>query len=494
MYFQKSQSRHARQNTFSPPFKLPDPVGEVPFHVYVSSSDTTAIGIDHPYDQLEYSWHFGDPVSEGRFVHPVTLNTVEANSDQTGPEASFVYRSPGTYTITLTAKYQDGGEVRVNQTTETVRVAEWSGETRYFDPVAGDDMSDGLSAISPKRSWGELSNWLKGDNNRKALIKRGTTMPVDSTLYLTQSYIRIAAYGEGAAPVLKANTDIGAFIRLASDAVIEDHVYSGLHLDGNNGTADSLIYARIFEPNATMRAVAFLDMTFVNDDPHGAEDTTSNMITIQNPPAGYIDDVLVWNSSFIRNHSVKNGIYVEMQGHFAVFGSSFSGGDGNNIKDHPIYPATVSHALYRWIDFQATYSNNFSINSASKGGNTLLYTLVDGCNITGGQNGLDFTRHNDDTTGWFSDVIIQNSAIHDLGTPAQGYGIIGGSFERATIRNNRFYGNPQNDLLVEKDGDHDVSLQLYGNKFWKGAAPVDSLQMIDLKNIKDFTIGNECFC
>jgi len=237
-----------------------------------------------------------------------------------------------------------------------------------------------------------------------------------------------------------------------------------------------------------MNAIAFLDMTFENDDPHGIEDITSNMITIQNPPDGHIDDVLVWNSNFIRNHSVKNGIYAEMQGHFAVVGGSFIGGDGNSIKDHPIYPATVNHALYRWINFQETYSNNFSINSASKGGETLHYTLVDGCNITGGQNGLDFTRHNDSTTGWFSDVIVQNNAIHDLGNPSQGYGIIGGSLERITIRNNHFYGIPQSDILVQKDGTHDVSLQLHNNVIWKGVDPVDSLYMLDFQGIRNLSM------
>ena len=465
--------------------------GEIPFHVYVSSSDTTANDVEFPYDQLKYSWDFGDTISEGSFVHPVTLDTVEANTDQSGPEASFVYRNPGTYTITLTAKYSDGTDTFVNETTKTVTVSDWSGETRYLDPDSGNDSNLGTTTDDAWLTWSAMGTWLSGGDYRKGLIKRGSEVSVVEMFYFENSHVRLGAYGEGAQPILIADAKIGSFIRLATDETIEDHVYSDIRLDGNGGNASSLIYSRIFEPDAEMRAVAFLDMTFVNDD--SAENITSNMITIQNPPDGFIDDVLVWNSTFIRNHSTKNGIYAEMQGHFAVVGSTFSGGDGNNIKDHPIYPATVNHAHYRWIDFQDTYSNNFSINNASKGGVTLHYTLVDGCNITGGQNGLDFTKHNGSTTGWFSDVIVQNNAIHDLGNPSQGYGIIGGSLERFTIRDNHFYGIPFTDILIEKDGDHDVSLQMYDNVIWKGADPAESLAMLDFRNIFDLTMTNNVF-
>ena len=467
--------------------------GEIPFHVYVSSSGTTATGVEFPYDQLEYSWDFGDTNSEGSFVHPVTLNTVEANTDQTGPEASFVYRNPGTYNITLTVQYSDGENTFVNEASTPVTISDWSGDTRYLDPDSGNDLNTGTATDAAWQTWPALVAWLSSGDNRKGLIKRGSEVSVEEVLWLENSHVRLGAFGEGAKPILTADAEIGSFIRLASSTTIEDHVYSDLHLDGNNGNAPSLIYSRIFEPEAEMRAIAFLDMTFVNDDPHGAEDVTSNMITIQNPPDGYIDDVLVWNSNFIRNHSIKNGIYAEMQGHFAVMGGSFSGGDGNSIKDHPIYPATVNHAHYRWIDFQETYSNNFSINNASKGGATLYYTLVDGCDITGGQNGLDFTKHNDSTTGWFSDVIVQNNAIHDLGSPSQGYGIMGGSLERFTIRDNRFYGIPYTDILIEKDGDHDVSLQMHDNLIWKGADPAESLAMLDFKDIRYLTMTDNVF-
>jgi len=480
--------------------------GEVPFHIYVSSSESTSADIDHPYDEIEYSWNFGAPSQNNSFTHPVTLSTVSANSDQTGPEASFVYRNPGTYTITLTARKNIEGVLTEEHTTMMVTASAWSGETRYFDPDGGNDTFTGETESAPKQTWDAIVTWLTGGDHRRALIQRGSVMPVDSVMWLSSSNIRLGAYGTGVKPILRANTVINNFVRLAPVTDMSDHVYSDLAVDGNNGNALTLFYSTLNDTNTSLKHIAFIDMAFSNDDPHDIDGSgneiiqASNLITLQNVP-GNIDDVLVWNSTFTRNHGFKNGIYAEIKGHFAVMGGSFSGGDGNAIKDHPIYPAGINHALYRWIDFQATYSNNFSINNAAKGGLTNQFTLVDGCDITGGQNGLDFTRHNSSTTGWFDDVILQNNAFHDLGSPGQGYGLMGGSLERITIRDNIFYGTPLSDIqIIKDDGDasteddfHEVSLQMYRNKFWKSSTPTTTLQMLDFQQIKDINMSDNIF-
>ena len=58
------------------------------------------------YEDLEYSWDFGDSESNESFIDPVTGNSVNSAIDQTGPEAAHVYRSAGSYTITLTIRDQ----------------------------------------------------------------------------------------------------------------------------------------------------------------------------------------------------------------------------------------------------------------------------------------------------------------------------------------------------------------------------------------------------
>lgn len=467
--------------------------GEAPFHVFVSASDTTADHIQYPYDEIIYQWDFGAAGDNVNFTHPVTQQTVGTNLNQNGPEAVFVYNTPGTYTITLTATHQEESV----QTSIEVTVHTWSGNTYYFDPVDGRDINDGLSIATPKQTWQALSDWVTGGDHRQALIKRGTSMPVGIPLYLSSSDIRISSYGNGVIPQLLATENINYFIRLSPSLDMSNIQFSELEFNGNNGNSGSLIYATLLDDAASLTHVSFIDLTLVNDDPHDIDGNgheiikAKNHITMQNPQ-GKISDVLVWGTIFERNHGFKNGIYAEIKDHLSVVACTFSGGDGNNIKDHPIYPANVNHALYRWNDFQPTYSNNFSINNAAKNGHTVQFTLFDGNNFTGGSNGIDLTKHNSTAVGWFSQVIIQNNAFHDLGSPAQGYGIIGGSLERISIRDNVFYANPQTDIVIDEDG-KDVSLALYRNKFWKGSDPEDSLMMLDFENTKELFMFENIF-
>ncbi len=486
--------------------------GELPFHVYVSASGTQMLGVSHPFDEVTYTWDFGDSDGNELFENPVTHQLVNANSDQEGPEASYVYRYSDTYQITLTAHYQLENEILTESTSITLKANEWAGDTRYIDPELGRDESDGLTVNTPWNSWTALASWLGGGDHRRALIKRGTQMPVTHNLNYSSSHIRVGTYGEGDNPVLRASTKIDNFFRLSPANNMTDHVYWGITLDGNNGNASSLLYSALINETQTLTLdhIAVLDMTLINDDPHETQVViinekeveqevlqASNFISMQNRYASEIHDVLVWNTQFNRNHSFKNGIYAEMKEYFSVVGSSFSGGDGNPLKDHPIYPAGISHALYRWIDFKGTFSNNFSINSAAKDGKILRYTLVDSCSVTGGSNGLDFTKHRSDAVGWFGDLIIQNNAFFNLGVPNQGVAIYGGSLERATIRNNIFYGNPQMDIFVTEENadssdpeglEQDVDLHIIGNKFWKGGDKIDTLAMLDIQGVKELSI------
>ncbi len=472
--------------------------GELPFHVYVSASDTLMTGIEHPYDQVIYTWDFGDSDGIQIFNHPVTGQEVNANTDQRGPEAAYVYNQADGYQITLTASYVRDDELLQESTTVTVNASEWSGQTRYVDPVLGNDDHDGASTEAPWQSWSALSDWLTSGDDRRVLIKRGTQLAVSHNMNISTSKIRLDAYGEGENPELLATQTLDNFIRFYPDNTQQDHVYSNLTLNGNNGNVGSLIYSSLSSDSQpyNLNHLAFINLNFINDDDHEVNADNSevvkakNFISLNNQYESRIEDVLVWGSNFQRNHSFKNGLYAEMKKYLAVVGSTFSGGDGNVVKDHPIYPAGVSHALYRWLDFQDTYGNNFSINSAAKNGETVQFTLVEGCSITGGRNGLDFTRHNGDTTGWFSDLIIENNAFFNLGQPSQGIGVFGGSIKRVAIRDNLFYGNTQSDIFVAKDEDGEVDLIITDNKMWKGSVPSDTLPMLDLQEVKTLTLTN----
>jgi hypothetical protein len=92
--------------TITPRIVLSRTSGYAPLFVHVSAdveSDTA-----HAYTDLHYEWNFGDAAGVETFRHPVTGQTVSANTDQTGPEAFYVYRNPGSFTIRLKVKGWNG--------------------------------------------------------------------------------------------------------------------------------------------------------------------------------------------------------------------------------------------------------------------------------------------------------------------------------------------------------------------------------------------------
>lgn len=95
------------------------PAGVIPMCVQVSACETTC-NAGNAYGDLHYEWDFGEPAGSDTFVDHKTGKTVNANSDQQGPEAVYVYRNAGTFTITLTAKGKDENGTLVEASTTTI--------------------------------------------------------------------------------------------------------------------------------------------------------------------------------------------------------------------------------------------------------------------------------------------------------------------------------------------------------------------------------------
>src|SRR5579871_559450 len=93
--------------------------GQAPCFIHASASDVTCRGTRVlgvglrmpalPYEDLEFSWDFGDRRGEELFTRPTDGATVNANR-QIGPEALYCYRRPGSYTITLVVRGRSGGQ------------------------------------------------------------------------------------------------------------------------------------------------------------------------------------------------------------------------------------------------------------------------------------------------------------------------------------------------------------------------------------------------
>ncbi len=123
----------------------------VPALVHVSAEETT--GDAGVWTEYHYEWDFGD---SGGSETATDYGSTDTYGDETadghnlnvqyGPNAFYVYRTPGTYTITLTVKGQDGSIV--SETTTTLNT-----QARYYTYLGGATggtytLSDGTDTTS----------------------------------------------------------------------------------------------------------------------------------------------------------------------------------------------------------------------------------------------------------------------------------------------------------------------------------------------------------
>lgn len=455
--------------------------GQIPCVVQATAVDSSATWVNpttlmteplpNPYDQLHYTWDFGDGEATETLAHPVTGVVVDADLHQTGPQATFIYRRPGTYTVTLTASIKDlSGTVTEANTTVLITVSDFVGQTRYFDPAGGNDANDGLSSATPWRSWNAFSGWVTGGDNRRALLKRGTTLIQTDRLINERSHTRVEPYGTGADPIIQAGPSYptSPMVSVQATHFLEDHVYRGLNLRGM-GRANTIVYA-FGSDDPAAHDVVFMDCTFENTLLNGEPvPYAMNLVALT---GDHLSRFAFWECHFLHNDAPGHGLYARLYGgtepaeFLSVVGGSFLGGDGRPILDHHIYASGWRrYDLMRWIDFGQVINKNFCINmDCAANGNNTEYMLIDGCDITGTSNGLDASNgQNNPALGQFDHFILQNTAVHD-GDPATGYGMFGYCIRRLIVRDSCFYGNPRSDFRVE---DADANYQVYRNIFWR---------------------------
>ncbi len=441
--------------------------GELPFVVHVSAMDTTTEGSQSPYDELEYTWNFGEPSTES-FIHPVSGRVMRTRMDQRGPEAAYVYSRPGRYTITLVVRGWTGSRFIQRRTTIAVTALPWAGTDRYFDPDQGKDENDGTTVRTPWRSWDRLKAWIEGGNGRRAMLKRGTTMTARSSLTLRGTRIRVASYGKGARPIIQEDSSFPSeplFNLWASNSAVTDHVYEGVELDGTLAAQPNILvhgYGSAGD-GVSFRDIAFLKCRFTNKYGPGLVVYTGE---------GIFERMLFWGNEFDHNDGTGAGlgIFPGTARWLAVVGGSFTGGNGDMIRDHHIYPSSANNMLFRWINFAQAKAKNFCINTNAKQPQGTNYVLIDGVNCTGTMNGIDMSNSDNDSNGRFNQVILQSSAIHDTGSIGpQSNALLGYSVGRYTIRDNAFSGNRHREIGIT---DPSARLMIYRNRFSTEASQV----------------------
>jgi hypothetical protein len=158
--------------------------GEVPFFLQASASDTVATGSSHPYRDGEFRWMLEKSDGGGGWdamptyrnqVSPVTGDAVNPYTDTVGGEFVAPIDSPGTYRLTLTARFYDGAGGYISDTeTETYTITAFGEDANghgsnhlYYDSIAGDDANDG------KDGWGLSVTGASYNASTGALIKVG---------------------------------------------------------------------------------------------------------------------------------------------------------------------------------------------------------------------------------------------------------------------------------------------------------------------------------
>lgn len=199
--------------------------GIAPLSVFFDCVDTLPEGISTPfswasgvhqpadgdYEGMTYEWDFGDPGSGAWTTTGLSRNAA------TGYTAAHVYETPGDYTARLTVTDKTGA---VRTYAQTIRVAEFSGQT-YYVSADGSDANDGLTPETP------LLTTTKGltavGTNRRILFRRGDTFHVSSVQIVAEGPGIIGAYGSGKRPVLASDiTKSAVFTIRGSDWRIMD--------------------------------------------------------------------------------------------------------------------------------------------------------------------------------------------------------------------------------------------------------------------------------
>lgn len=150
-----------------------------------------------PLHKAHYSWDFGDPNSAETFTDPVTGTLRRSNSDQIGPQASHIYRTPGTYRVTVTASYFDAGsstwltatKASAYFTVLSESAANW--DVGYYDPSDTGSSQDG-TRDEPFVSLAQAQAFLNRRSTRALYIARGSTIVPKSSSVQT---ITVSATG-----------------------------------------------------------------------------------------------------------------------------------------------------------------------------------------------------------------------------------------------------------------------------------------------------------
>jgi hypothetical protein len=428
--------------------------GTTPMFLQASASNILATGTNRPYEDLEYSWDFGDASGVESLLNPATNKLVNPNTSQIGAEAAYVYRNPGTYTITLTARGRNaaGQYISATSTSEITVTKHVATANRYFDSVNGNDANDGLSAATAKRTMATTDFWPEVGVNTEYHFARGGVYDYNSGF---RDGLRISAYGSGAKPVLRLTGQEGLFINIGSpNQHCENVVISDVELK-NIGTGRTL-FMNISNGEGTYIRDFYLDNVLMTKD---TQFSNESFTAIQ--LSGNTWNFGLWNTVTDAGSNFTTGEYLGgSSGEWRFFvGGAMKGGVGDVAAKgrqigHNIYTGEENHMMVRYMSIgSGSVDRYFCINGNTNGpvGSVVRYIYVGDTELTGMWGAIDLSNEYNSRTmnGVLDDIVIERNYIHDMSSfgnwqyPNGGSQVVFSySSEDSTFRNNIFANLP----------------------------------------------------
>jgi PKD repeat protein len=308
--------------------------GVAPLSVFFDASGTTDAGIARPFHELEYTWSFGD-ANAGTWTYGAKPGS--SRNAATGPVASHVFESPGTYTVSLTVF--DGTYTATTNTTITVQDPDvvFAGTNTVCFSTSGNYTGCPTGAAHVQTSDFAAAINTHHNTNRRLLFRRGETFIAASSGAISRTGPGIiGAYGSGSARPIAKIVAGGAFpiIELSSRTTpgIGDWRVMDFEIDGSfvlssdvsgigaSGGFNQFLALRL-NIHDIWRGIAagpdILDWWNNHGDPGHAifdqwavVDSTMNAIPGCNSPGNYNCD---WRVYLAARHSTVQGNYLDNQ-------------------------------------------------------------------------------------------------------------------------------------------------------------------------------------
>lgn len=406
-------------------------IGVTPAFVQVSASAITATGTSRPYETLEFSWDFGDPSGTESLTNPANGGaSVNPNTSQVGPEAAYVYRTAGTYTITLTIRGDDGDGGYVTETCQaTFTVTAFEADVEYyFDSLNGNNAWNGQSptfvsgSTGPKASMAGFDYWPTVSVKTAYHFARGGTYDYDSG---HRDGMRVDAYGSGAKPILNLTGTNGIYFNIGSpDQHFDDIVWSGVDFR-NNGIGRSFFF------NVSNGSGTWINHLYV-DNCSFSRTSATGLTWIQ--MAGNMEGFGLWNTSFDGGDEIVSSDYLgstyalgnsACEWRFMV-GVTMINGVGDHTIDNPyraaghnVYTGSENHQLYRYSSFGSGAKNRyfcFNGNIDGDSSSRCYYWNLSDCELTGMWGAIDLGNeyNNPAISGSMDAVVIERNWIHAM--------------------------------------------------------------------------------